>query len=153
MPSSGGLRPLVNDPRILDTDSVFRVIHPRDRNGDELKSSAFQDQSLEVAQRFGLAGRCMSVVLRSVWEASRASVADLLADWDPGSGLVEIAVANLRRLKTVADAPSPQGIMRDPRPNAVWHTVVFALDGRERGKGARRALTKCAPWFYDPRAD
>ena len=153
MSSPPDLRELVDDDQIKNSDSVFRVIPPRERDGDELKSSAFQDQSLEVAQRFGLAGRCMSVVLRSVWEASGATIADLLTDWDPGSGLVEIAVANLRRLKTGADAPSPQGVMRDPRRDAPWHAVVFSLDGRERGKGARRALTKCAHWFYDPRAD
>jgi hypothetical protein len=147
MSESSSLRPLVDDPSISDDDSVLRVVSPAFFDGETMQSRAFQDQSAGVAASFGLAGPCASVNLRSVWEEEGADVDALLAAFAPGSRIAEVEVGVLRSLVNSVDQQVPQGIMRDPRPDAPWHAVMFSLSGGNRSKGAMRAVVEAAHWF------
>lgn len=147
MSESSSLRPLVDDPSISDDDSVLRVVSPAFFNGDTMQSRAFQDQSVAVAASFGLAGPCASVNLRSVWEKERADVDALLAAFAPGSRIAEVGVGALRNLVNSVDQAMPQGVMRDPRPDAPWHAVMFSLSGGKRSNGAMRAVVEAGHWF------
>lgn len=147
MSESSSLRPLVDDPSISDDDSVFRVVSPAFLDGDTMQSRAFQDQSAGVAATFGLAGPCASVNLRSVWEEHRADMEALLASFAPGSRIAEVGVGALRNLVNSVDQQVSQGIMRDPRPDAPWHAVMFSLSGGNRSKGAMRAVVEEAHWL------
>lgn len=147
MSESSSLRPLIDDPSISDDDSVLRVVSPAFFAGDTMQSRAFQDQSAGMAASFGLSGPCASVNLRSVWEEQGADAAALLAAFAPGSRIAEVGVGVLRDLMNSVDEQVPQGIMRDPRPDAPWHAVMFSLSGGNRSKGAMRAVVEAAHWF------
>jgi hypothetical protein len=145
------LRPLIDDPAgIPNTAVLLRVVQRGYYTGRTVQSNAFQDQSLEKAHEWGLASRCASVIVRSIWEEAGADVNDLLRDFDPGAGLVELSAESIRSLHTRGDAEAPQGLMLDPRPGAPWHAVMFDLKADERGKAARRALVDEATWFWHP---
>jgi hypothetical protein len=148
------LRSLVDDPRaILDSDTILRVVQPSFFEGREVQSNAFQDQSLAVANHFGLAAPCASVNVRRIWERSGADMRALLGDFPDGSGLVEVRVEDARRLRTGAAADVPQGFMLDERPGRPWHAVMFSVGRGQRPKGAMRALVDVCWWFWHPDDD
>lgn len=142
-----GLRALVDCGTELDeADVLLRVVQPKFQDGSEFTSNAFQDQSEDVAARWGLGGPCASVAVVRVWRDVGGSVRDLLDGFDEGSRLAAFTVGDVRNLRTPGGEPMPHGVMLDPRNSHAWHAVIFDLSGRARGKGGRRALSKVARW-------
>ncbi|MGN6610124.1 MAG: hypothetical protein ACTHMS_24340 [Jatrophihabitans sp.] len=137
-----------------DADVLLRVVQPIYLPADRsFQSNAFQDQSLEIAHKFGLAGRCASVISKPIWEAQGGTIDDILREFPPGSAIADIGpTSGLRRLRTLGNPPAdvPQGVMLDPRLNAPWHAVMFDINGVTRGKGAMRAIAARASWFHLP---
>ena len=153
MPENASLRPLVDDRQaIRDSDTILRVIQPGYFQRRDVQSNGFQDQSLEIANRNGLAGPCASVNVRRIWEEHGGDLQALLEDFPTGSGVVEVSVAAARRLKTAGPQALDvaQGFMLDPRTGRPWHAVMFSLTGGQRSKGAKRALVELCQWFWHP---
>jgi hypothetical protein len=153
MPENPSLRLLIDDPEaIRNTDSFLRVIQPAYFQGRDVQSNGFQDQSLDVANGFGLAGPCASVNIRRIWELESGEVGALLRDFPDGCGLLEVSVMAARRLRSTGPPSSdiPQGLMLDPRPQRPWHAVLFSLAGGKRSKAAMRALVQASTWFWHP---
>lgn len=143
----GGLRALVDcGAQLDDGDVLLRVVQPKFQDGSDLTSNAFQDQSEDVAARWGLGGPCASVAVVRIWRDAGGSVRDLLDLFDEGSRLAAFTVGDLRSLRTPGGDPIPHGVMLDPRDGQPWHAVIFDLGGRARSKGGKRALSKIAGW-------
>lgn len=159
---SGGLEPipLIDNGEVDDDDTLIRVIRPNEVNFDfdppRPRDIGFQDQKAEVAQeRFGLAGACASVAIKSVWEARSGRIEDLLKNFPSGSGLAEIRVGDARTLTTRGAAGKPhqarpQGVMPNKRLDAPWHAVIFDRSGARRSSGARWALAEHSTWLHAP---
>lgn len=148
------LRSLVDDPTILDDEIIFRIIPPRVvKSWDPpiMSSNAFGDQTIEIANGYGLADRCASVALESVWSESSGKIEELLRNHDSKSGVAQMTAGDLRDLHTGnGETPRPQGIMRDPQPDAPWHAVVFDLTSIPRSSGAKNSMRAIATWFHEP---
>lgn len=153
MDPSHGLRELVDSD--LDPDEVLlRIVQPtfvnRAISPPVPQSNAFQDQSLSVANSFGLASPCASLAVKSLWLQSGAGVEGLLRGFPPESGVLEFTVRAARELETLGGQPCPQGVMLDPRDEAPWHAVMWDLSGTSASKGVKRARLTIAQWFKVP---
>ena len=152
MVESSDPRPLLDDPgAIPDHETLLRVVQPNfQKPSGDFQSNAFQDQTLDAALRWGLADRCASVNVLSIWERESGDVQDLLRNFAPGSALAALSVADLRRLKSRGGDDMPVGVMMHPLPDAPWHAVMFGRDMKPRGKASLSATSAIASWFWRP---
>lgn len=146
-------RPLTDEPgSVGDGERLLRIV-PRkwvDPTSGGAQSIAFQDQTLEIALRFGLAAPCMSVAIESDWLVRSGRVEDLLVGWDQESYIAVFTAGQMRALRTAAGHEQPQGVMHHAVPGAPWHAVVWDLAVSPRNKSGRRAIAGVAQWFRRP---
>lgn len=137
----------VDQPDLIpDEETLYRVVaigliqwEDRDEDGNPaIKSSAFQNQTLERAQELGVPGRCMSVGVDGFLRREGLDPERMLEGLPAEeAGLVAFEASLVRQLG--------DGIMHWPyEPNAPWHAVVFCSTSSKRTKGNRRALARAA---------
>lgn len=146
-----------DDDTISDDSLLYRRIYPGFINWSKVQlgehpkipSQGFQDYPEDRArEEFGLPGACMSVDLGYILDEHGLSPADLLEGY-VGYGLVVLNVGQLRHLKGPNGQDWTQGVVRDPRPGAPWHSVTFARSGKKTNS-MRNAISGIARWVVVP---
>lgn len=123
-----------DDPSVLDSENLWRRIHPAhivpDANRGSLRpsSAAFGDSE---------DGSPMSVYLSSLVQQSDRRPADLLSDWR-SFGLASIGAGNVRLLHL--------GVVRDPLPEEPAHGLVTG----PKPRSVQRKLAKASTWVILP---
>jgi hypothetical protein len=128
-------RRIYND--FIDWNSVDAEGNPR------LTGQAFQDYSLQAAQRLGLPAPCMSVALGFLLEEHGFPPEKVLEDFDHTYGLAVLTAGDARSVY--------QGVMAKPTTDEPWHAIVFSTNSPKKNKTVRSALAEKAQWVHVPR--
>lgn len=121
----------------IDWSSVDAEGRPR------LTGQAFQDYSLQAAQRLGLPAPCMSVALGLILEEHGLPPEKVLEGYDDTYGLAVLTAGDARSLY--------QGVMTKPTTDEPWHAIVFSINSSKKNKTVRSALAEKAQWVHVPR--
>lgn len=131
---------------MADDDLLYRLIIATNTkwNGDHAAragSNAFDDVPEDRLAELGAPAVAVSVYIDSVMRQHGATLDDLLDRWGPKYGIAALRVSDARECH--------QGIVRDPRPEAPEHGMIFALEGPRKTRQQSRALAK-ASWIAKP---
>ncbi len=151
-------RGFFDDRRIRDTDTILRIVSPKNVDWPstasaipEITSKFFQDYSEDEAARRGLPGRCASVAVERLVRPEDPTLEICLRSFTLCHGIVAFLASAVRDLKGLDGAELPQGLMMDPLPDEPWHAVMYTKRGGTRTKAEKKAVARVSHWVRLPR--